>query len=161
MCLQPFSAKEVVSNEHWSPRPSSLYWAWEDACYAQALQSLLQQEQLLASLPPATIRNMALTYWVNCATVEAMVWVGQLLDWLPQRSVGGLVPAAAGVAGLDEAGAGMEAEPALPGLLPEVTPEVMLSIKVHPELAPFLDLAPAAESVSQRAMLNYVRLQVG
>jgi hypothetical protein len=136
----------------------SPYWAWSQPCYTQALQRLLQQRQLLASLPPATIKNMALTYWVKCGTLEAMAWVGQLLDWAQQRSAPTSLHSAAGSGDLETADAGMEAGPLLPGPLQVVTPGYLLSIQVHPELAPFLDLTPPP--LGQATMLRFAQLQV-
>jgi hypothetical protein len=139
----------------------SPYWAWGQTCYTQALHCLLQQGQLLASLPPATIRDMALTYWVKCGTLEAMAWVGQLLDWLQQRTTGRSRQGAAEAAG---AGSGTSANPALQGAPGGAQQSAMhaldvLSIQVHPELAAYLDLAPA--SGPQAALQRFLQLQVG
>jgi hypothetical protein len=161
--LQAGSAKSVRGSDWVSkPWPSSFYRGWGQASYTQALGRLLQQGQLLASLPAGTIRNMALTYWVSSGTVEAMVWVGQLLDWLPQRHVVGLLPTAAGGRGDGQggAGAGMEEGPAQLELPELVSPEELISLQVPLDLVPFLDLAQAAESVSDRARLRFVHLQV-
>jgi hypothetical protein len=106
------------------------------------LHNLLQQGQLLASLPPDTVQNMAVTYWVKSSSLETMVWVGQLLTWLQQQTSAG---AAAGNAG------------PVPQLIGH--PGDVLSIQVHPWLQPYLDLAPATGP--QAALQRFLQLQVG
>lgn len=113
-------------------------------------------------LTPATVRNMAVTHWVKSGSLEAMVWVGQILQWLQQQTGNALctdtdVPVGWG------AGARLGAAFALPGA-PAGSQAMMaasdvLSIQVHPALAPFLDLAPA--SGAQAAMQRFIQLQVG
>jgi hypothetical protein len=133
----------------------SPYWAWGQTCYTQALHCLLQQGQLLASLPPATIKNMALTYWVKCGTLEAMAWVGQLLDWLQQRCKGSQ-QGPTGATGRPSEGAASQEGPNSGQAA--ASPLDVLSIQVHPELAPFLDLAPA--SGPHAAIHRFLQLQV-
>jgi hypothetical protein len=137
----------------------SHYWAWGQTCYTQGLQRLLQHRQLLASLPPATIKNMALTYWVKCGTLEAMAWVGQLRDWAQQRAAGSGSVREGTSEGLEE-GIAQQVLPPPQQPRPVVSPEDVLSIQVHPELAPFLDLAPAPATASRRTLLRFVRMHV-
>jgi hypothetical protein len=91
---------------------------------------------------------MAVTYWVRSGSLEAMVWVGQILEWLQQQT-GGTFGAAAGPAMFGAPGSAQAL----------MNPSDLLSIQVHPALAPFLDLAPA--SGAQAAMQRFIQLQVG
>jgi hypothetical protein len=140
------------------------YWAWSQASYVEALQCLLQQGSLLASLPPATIKNMALTYWVKCGSLENLAWVGQILDWADKYTAGSSTEGAN--AGTEQEGvaATMDAEPGSQRPSEQPPPAmgagIALSFRPHPELAPFLDLAPAPTDQSRATMRRFVQLQV-
>jgi hypothetical protein len=140
------------------------YWAWTQTSYTQALQGLMQQEQLLASLAPDTVKHLALTYWVKCGSLENMTRVNQLLGWAEERSANCSPEAAAGGEELEEvrAGTGADAVPrrSLEQPPPALGVQVVLSFRPHQQLAPFLDLAPAVTDESKAIMRRFGQLQV-
>jgi hypothetical protein len=148
----PSSIKRyVILLQACSAGPRSPYWAWGQPCYTQALHNLLQQGQLLASLPTTTLQNMAVTYWVKSGSLETMVWVGQLLTWIQQHTSGASAGAAAGQGAAGGSAGPMPVQGSHPG--------DVLSIQVHPLLQPYLDLAPATGP--QAALQRFLQLQVG
>jgi hypothetical protein len=56
----------------------SPYNAWGQPCYTQALHKLLQRPKLLASLPPDTLMNMAVTFWIKPGSLDGVdrSWCG-------------------------------------------------------------------------------------
>jgi hypothetical protein len=131
--------------------PHGPYWAWAQPYYTQALHCLLQQGQMLASLPPDTIKNMAVTYFIKAGGLETTVWVGQLLTWIQQHASG--APQGAGT-GQEAAGSSAGPMPPMADFQGDV-----LNLQVHPLLQPYLDLLPSTGP--QAALQRFLHVQVG